>query len=434
MVLGQRFVPMNRYSFWLASAVALCSLFGAGHLSTHGAATYAEMVQARKEGKPNIILIVVDSLTADDLGAYTQKASRTPRTDRLAAGGMRFTQAYAGAADPFLSRAVLLTGFSPRRIRIEDDCPPGFLPASDVTVAEVLQAAGYRTGAVGLWNLGGPGSLGAPNQQGFDEWLGCQDSRHARDTHPEFLWRNERQMPVRENSGGKKGVKAADYFARAALNFVRSYQRFPIFLYWAYPAPPPEERESLAVRFDAHLGQLLDLLRELRLEDSTALFITGGRGTAFPTAPPPSNGTNTLNSPASHGDLADQALRVPLIVHWKGRIPGGKASNQPCGFLDFLPTAAEMARTSPASGFEGLSLMPALGGDATTEIRRLLSWEARRPVLREALRRGEWKALRTAPEKPIELYHLLNDPGETNNVALQHPDLVNELAEHFRRN
>lgn len=434
MVLGQRFMPMTRFSMWPATAVAVWTLIGLKPLSwADGAATYADMVRARKEGKPNIILIVVDGLTSGDLGAGAQKASLTPRIDRLAAEGVRFNQAYVGAADPILSRAVLLTGFSSRRIRIEGDCPPGHLPASAVTVAEVLQAAGYRTGAVGLWNLGGPGSPGAPNQQGFDEWLGCQEAGHARDLHPEYVWRNERRLAVRENAGGKKGLAAADYFTRAALNFVRSYQRYPLFLYWAYPAPAPEDRGSLAPRFDAHLGQLLDLIRELNLEDATALFITGGRATAFPAVPPASGDTSPGDSLGNHGDLADQALRAPLIVHWKGRIPGGKVSSQVCGFLDFLPTAAELARTSPASGFEGLSLMPLLRGDTTTEIRRLLTWETRRPVLREAVRRGEWKALRSAPDQPIELYHLLDDPAETTNVALQYPNVVSELAQHFRK-
>ena len=145
------------------------------------------------DSTPNILFIMADDLGAGDLGCYGQKRILTPNIDRLAAEGTRFTQVYAGAPVCAPSRCVLLTGLHNGHARIRDNVPHGiFLHREDSTIAKVLKAAGYRTGAVGKWGLGIHGSEGKPNDQGFDDFYGHQDQDQAHFYYPDHLWDNDR--------------------------------------------------------------------------------------------------------------------------------------------------------------------------------------------------------------------------------------------------
>jgi len=177
--------------------------------------------------RPNIIFIMADDLGQYDLGCYGQKGILTPNLDRMAAEGCRFTQCYAGSTVCAPCRSVLMTGLHTGRTRVRGNSsrvggvpPQGRVPLldSDVTVAEVLKEAGYATGMTGKWGLGEPGTSGVPNNQGFDEWFGFLNQRHAHTYYPEYLWRNGQFEVVWGNMGGYEGQWAHDLFTEFALH------------------------------------------------------------------------------------------------------------------------------------------------------------------------------------------------------------------------
>ncbi|MBU6402885.1 MAG: sulfatase-like hydrolase/transferase, partial [Verrucomicrobia bacterium] len=255
---------------------------------------------------PNIIFILADDLGYGDLGCYGQSQIRTPNLDRMAAEGMRFTQCYAGSTVGAPSRCALLTGLDTGHCRIRGNAGEPLRPA-DMTVAEVLEQAGYSTAAIGQWGLGREGTSGTPNRKGFQEWFGYLDQIHAHDYYPEFLWRDERKFHFYGNANHRRSDYSPDWFTRAATNFVRENARVPFFLYLAYPLPhannerfretgngmevpsdapysaepwPPPERNKAAMitRLDAYVGKLLAELEALRLASNTVVFFSSDNG------------------------------------------------------------------------------------------------------------------------------------------------------------
>ena len=191
----------------------------AGLVVNHGVAAvppaYPIFPGSTEPRKPNIIFILADDLGYGDLGCYGQKKIQTPNIDRLAGEGMRFTQCYAGSTACAPSRAALMTGMHTGHARIRGNASMPLL-AEDVTVAEVLKEAGYRTCVLGKWGLGLAGSTGTPNKQGFDEWLGYLSQTHARDYYPTQLYRNDRLYTLDFNREGTKGTYSHDLFAKVA--------------------------------------------------------------------------------------------------------------------------------------------------------------------------------------------------------------------------
>lgn len=179
--------------------------------------------------RPNIIFIMADDLGYHDLGSYGQEEIATPHLDRLAARGIRFTDVYSGSSVCAPARSSLMTGRHAGNTTIRGNFPAEGgvldlngsrrlpLPEEDVTLAEVLQAGGYVTGMAGKWGLGEPGTSGEPNRQGFDEWFGFLNQRHAHTYYPEFQWHNRQKVEIPGNLGGEKG----DLFPRSAYR-VRS--------------------------------------------------------------------------------------------------------------------------------------------------------------------------------------------------------------------
>jgi arylsulfatase A-like enzyme len=185
-------------------------------LAVSGAAMRAQM-----PARPNIVLILADDLGPGDLGCYGQTKIHTPHLDRMAAEGMRFGQAYAGSSVCAPSRCSLLTGLHTGHCRVKDNIPHGvFLQPSDLTVAEVLKQAGYRTGGIGKWSLGNPGSWGTPTQQGFDEFFGYLNQDHAHTYYPEHLWDNEKEVLLTGNRANARKQYSPDVFLKRGLRFI----------------------------------------------------------------------------------------------------------------------------------------------------------------------------------------------------------------------
>ena len=423
---------------------------------------------AHAADKPNIVYIMADDMGYGELGCYGQTKIKTPQLDRMAAEGTRFTDVYAGAPVCAPCRCVLMTGKHAGHAYVRSNGGDYNLPRSETTVAEVLHGAGYTNGFVGKWSLGDVGSASTPLKRGFDYAFGFYNQSAAHAQYPATLDENDKVIPVPENAGGKRGAYAHDLMTGRAFDFIRRSKDRPFFLYLAYTLPhaeilvpeeslgpyrgkfpekpfvnngagyasQPEPNAAVAgmvSRLDRDVGRLLALVKELGLDDNTIVFFTsdngpvsvGGRDYQF------FNGAGPLRG--RKGDLYDGGIREPMIVRWPGHVPAGKTSSVPWYFADVLPTLAELGGGKVPAGVDGTSVLPTLLGREQPALRsRYMYWEYPAGGFRQAARRGDWKALRSGLDGPLELFNLREDIGEKNNVAAAHPDIVAQFETYLK--
>lgn len=435
---------------------------------------------------PNIVFILADDLGYGDLGCYGQTQIRTPAIDLLAAEGMRFTQFYAGASVCAPSRCVLMTGRNGAHSRVRGNAPltarhrQSLMP-DDVTVAARLRQAGYATACIGKWGLGMDDMPGAPWLQGFDFFFGYLDQVHAHNFFPEYVWRNGdrvvlpnevRPIPVGKDGawgmGGiatKKAVYSPALMLDEALAFLDRSKNRPFFLYFATtlphanneaakelgngaeapdlglykdrPWPEPEKGYAAMISYlDTQVGALVKRLRDLGLEDRTLVIFASDNG--------PERKEFTGYDPAffhSAGgyrgfkrDHTEGGIRVPFVARWPGRIAPGAVSAHAGHFADFLPTALDLAGLERPAGADGTSLLPVLLGRPGAARPSVLHWEYHGAGTSQAvLLDGRWKGLRNERrDAAIELYDLTADPGETHDVAAEHPELVARVETLFK--
>lgn len=430
--------------------------------------------------KPNIVLILADDLGYGDVGCYGQKKIRTPDIDRLAAEGMKFTHFYAGASVCAPSRSVLMTGRHGGHTRVRGNAPTterlrqSLLP-EDVTVAELLQKAGYAAALVGKWGLGDFDTPGHPLDQGFDFFFGYLDQVHAHMYFPEWLWRDRqkvalpnrvRAIPVGQNgvwgTGGiatKKSVYSPQLMLEEALAFMERNRARSFFLYFASalphanneaakelgngaevpdlgvyrdePWPEPEKGYAAMVSYlDMQVGAILHRLRLLGLEDDTLVLFASDNG--------PERKEFTGYDPAffhSSGpyrgfkrDHTDGGIRVPFIARWRGKIRAGSVTEHVGYFGDIMATVAELAGVAMPEGLDSISLVPTLLSRPEQQRRHaVLYWEyhGASASTQAVLLEGRWKALRNRGRNgPVELYDLHADPAESRDVADVHPEIV----------
>lgn len=420
-------------------------------------AAFALPIRARTT-KPNILFILADDLGYGDLGCYGQKLVSTPNVDKLAAEGVRFTQVYCGSTVCAPSRCALMTGYHMGHARIRGNARVDLQPA-DITVAEVLKGAGYRTGIIGKWGLGTAGNNGIPNRQGFDEWYGFLDQKHAHTQYPTQLWHNEDEVFLDGNFGAGRKEYAHDIFTDRALQFIQEARQGPWFLYLAWTIPhanneltrqtgngmeipgdaapygdrqwPQPDRNFAATvgRMDRDVGRLLRKLDELGIAEDTIVFFASDNG-------PHREGGNNPELFDSNGplrgikrDLYDGGIRTPMIARWTGTVRAGQVSDAVWSFWDFLPTAAELAGARSPAGLDGISVVPALHGKPLPT-REYLYWEFHEGGFSQAVRLDNWKGVRRRSRKnPIELYDIQKDPGEAKDVSAQYAEVVKRMAE-----
>jgi arylsulfatase A-like enzyme len=414
-------------------------------------------------GHPNIVFILADDLGYGDLSCFGQTQFHTPNIDRLAAQGTRFTNFYAGSTVCAPSRCVLMTGLHTGHCYIRGNGNASLRP-DDVTVAEILHRSGYETGLVGKWGLGAEKSTGVPTRKGFDSFFGYLDQAHAHNYYPTFLYRNESRVPLKNvvPKPGPMGQGVAtqrleyspDLMTREALGFVEKNKDRPFFLYLAYTLPHanneagkkgmevpdlgsfrdkpwPEPQKGLAAmitHLDNGVGQLLDKLAQLGLDQNTLVCFTSDNG-------PHKEGGNDPAFFHSSGGLRgikralyEGGIRVPCIARWPGHIPAGSTSDQIGWFADFLPTAAELAGATAPAKIDGVSLVSALtGDDKAQKPHPYLYWEFYEQGSAQAVRDGRWKGVCRPMGGAIELYDLQTDSGETKNVANSHPEIIDRL-------
>ncbi len=365
---------------------------------------------ATAQERPNLIWIMADDLGYGDLGCYGQKVIQTPSIDRMAREGMRFRQFYAGANVCAPSRSVLMTGQHHGHTRVRGNAgaknpKAQALRDGDVTVAKVLQQAGYRTALVGKWGLGdiGEAESGLPRKHGFDEFFGFLNQSHAHNHYPDFLWRNEQKqslpntiVPVGNVGAGyptPEGAQAYadDLFADEAIRFVRDNQDKPFFLYWSMVIPhannersgklgngtevpslgqyadkpwPDQDKGQAAMvsRMDSYVGRMLDELKQLKLESRTLVIFTSDNG-------PHNESRHDLKRFQPSGpfsgikrSLTDGGIRVPCIASWPGKIAPGSQCDHVAYFGDWMATACELSGAKLPSDRDSLSFVPALLG------------------------------------------------------------------------
>jgi arylsulfatase A len=461
------------------------------------AVTRFEFCQGAAGPKPNIIFILADDLGYGELGCFGQEKIRTPNIDRIAAEGMKFSQHYSGSPVCAPSRCVLLTGKHTGHAYIRDNSEMRErgevwrnplvegqypLPENTFTIGRLFQSAGYTTGAIGKWGLGGPGTSGEPNSQGFDHWYGYLCQRRAHNYYPIHLWRNrERHIlawnkyfyphqrlpqdrdPYDKSSYAEYSGKqySLDLMAEEALGFIRENRNKPFFLYLPFTVPHaaiqvPEDSlqeyegafpetpytgdkgylphpapragyAAMVTRMDREIGRIMSLLKELGIDDRTLIVFSsdngptfnGGTDSEFFRSAGPLRGLKTM--------LYEGGIRVPTVARWPGRIKPGSVSDHVSAFWDWLPTFAELLGVRSSGDTDGISLLPTLLGNPEKQKNHdYLYWEYNG---KQAVRRSEWKAYRSSVDSPLELYNLRDDIAEKHDLAGQRPDMVKEIED-----
>jgi arylsulfatase A-like enzyme len=421
---------------------------------------------AAAPSRPNIVYIVADELGYFEPGYAGNPHLLTPNLDRLAAEGVRFTQGLAGSAVCAPTRACLLTGkhSGHTSVRLNGGGTP--LRAGEATIASMLKPLGYATGGFGKWGVGGRGSTGVPERQGFDVFFGYYDQVHAHTYYPPYLIRNSAEVPLPGNRGNSEGTTYAQYVIfEEAVKFIRTNRDRPFLAYlpftpphgnfdipdndpsWALfrdrPWPEPARRYAAMVHLlDRQVGQILALLRELGLEQNTLVLFSGDNGGAdYFVSPEFPRGVHGANKDprtgtefrGKKGQLYEGGLRVPVVARWPGRIAPGRVSNHLWYFPDILPTIAELCGAPLPPDIDGLSLVPELLGAAAAgrpqAQHKYLYWEF---VGQVAVREGNWKAIQPKAGAPWELYDLARDVSERQDLAARHPDVLARLQGYAR--
>ncbi|MEY2881273.1 MAG: hypothetical protein RLZZ15_3653 [Verrucomicrobiota bacterium] len=409
--------------------------------------------------RPNILFILADDMGLGDLGCYGGTQAPTPRLDQLAREGTRFTHYYAAAPICSASRTGLTTGAFPARWRITSylqtrkgnrACEQAdFLDPRAPSVARVLKDAGYATAHFGKWHMGGGRDVVAPPKfaaYGFDENAGTWESPepHPDLTATNWIWSPQDKV--------KRWDRTA-FFVDKTLDFLARHRGQPCFVnLWPddvhTPWVPdehtgrgdtPKNFHPVLVEMDRQIGRLLDGLRALGLEENTLVIFASDNG-ALPTF----GGARSAGFRGSKLSLYEGGIRLPFLARWPGRVPAGRVDNENIvAAVDILPTLAALAAAPlpAAAALDGEDRGAVLlGGNAPR--RHPLFWEYGRhptafayPAGRDrspnlAVRDGPWKLLVNADSTgaDAELYNLLTDPAEANNLAAAQPDLARRLA------
>jgi arylsulfatase A len=422
---------------------------------------------ARAAEKTNIVVILMDDLGGRDLGCYGSTYYRTPHLDRLAAGGLKFTDAYAACPVCSPTRAALMTGKYPARLNLTDWLPGRpdrpdqkllrpvinqHLPLEEVTLAKVLQSAGYATGHIGKWHLGGKGF--EPERRGFDFNIAGDEAGSPRSYFAPYKNKEGRFMPGLEKAPA--GEYLTDRLTAEAEKFMEQNRDRPFFLYLSHYAVhiPLKAKPDLVAKYkaggpagtqnnpvyaamiesmDDSVGRILAKLDELKLADGTAVLFTSDNGGLSVLEGP--NTPATINSPFREGKgfLYEGGTRVPLLVRWPGVTRAGSVSAVPVSSIDFFPTILDLCGLKSDAKVDGVSLRPVLGGKGDLAPRALY-WHyphySNQALARpgSSVREGDYKLIEFFEDGRRELYDLKKDPGETRNQIAEQPEKAKELT------
>jgi arylsulfatase A-like enzyme len=439
----------------------------------------------KKDRKPNIVFILADDLGYGDLGVYGQKIIKTPNIDRLASEGMQFTEFYAGTSVCAPSRSALLTGQHTGHTYIRGNkeiMPEGQEPLADSvqTYAQLLQDAGYVTGAFGKWGLGMIGTTGAPNQKGFDTFFGYNCQRQSHRYYPTHLWDNTEMVILEGNDLTKKVHYAPAIIQEKTLAFIEKHQNEPFFLFipttlphaelqgpedefykmyensfaetphkgdnygpnatvagYASVAKPRATFAGMVSRMDAYVGEILAKLEALGLTENTIVIFSSDNGAHREGGADPVFFNSSAGLRGFKRDLYEGGIKTPLIVKWPGKVKPGSESSFIGYFPDIMPSLLEITKAKRANYSDGLSIIPTLLGKTKKQKQHAyLYWEFHEDGGRQAVRMGNWKGvmlnIKKRADTSFELYDLANDPQEQNNIAEQYPEISNQLKAYMK--
>lgn len=416
---------------------------------------------ATKAQRPNFIFVLSDDIAQGDLGSYGQKLIQTPRLDQMAAEGTRYLQGYCGTTVCAPSRTSFFTGLHSGHAPVRGNWewyPEGQYPLPDetVTIAEVARTAGYATSTFGKWGMGFFDTTGAPAKQGVDHFFGYNCQRHAHSYFPTYLWDDEQAFVLPGNNGRDVGETfAQELIQNDMVDWLKANGKKPFMMFYAITLPhgrheiddfgvyadkPWTERQKAyaaqVTRVDSDMGELMDTLRELGVAENTLIVFSGDNGSSFS----PASEIGKLFDQASNGlrgykrGMYEGALRQAAIAWWPGTVPAGRVDDEPWAFWDLMPTFVELSGAKPPKGYEtdGYSLVEYLKGGPAPK-RDYYYWELHKGNgAVQAARWDDWKAVRNGVKKPIEIYDLNKDPGETKDLAKSQPKLVAKAEEIFK--
>jgi arylsulfatase A-like enzyme len=431
-----------------------------------------EVPPAAQPSKPNILLIQADDLGYGDISAYGQAMFQTPNVDRLARNGLRFISYYAGDTVCAPSRAALMTGLHTGHTWIRGNLPGMSLRAEDRTIAMLLKEAGYRTALIGKWGLGESDSPGRPDRKGFEYSFGYLSQTHAHRQFTDHLYRNGERVEVSPNDYSN------DLFTKETISFIVRNDNRPFFVYLNYTVPHAELRvpddsvtpfrgrfpekpfvnaaadarptgpdepslgyrsqptphaafAAMVTRMDRDVGRIVELLRARGVDQKTLVIFTSDNG------PHQEGGADPEFFKGSGGlrgikrDMYEGGIRVPMIASWPGTIAPGTSTTYAAAHWDLFPTFAELANARIPAGLDGKSIVPVLQGKPLSP-HDFLYWEFHERGFQQAVRMGNWKAVRLAKDKPLELYNLAVDPTEFTDVAAKQPEIVAQIEKYLK--
>ena len=423
-----------------------------------------------KSEKPNIIFLLADDLGWTGLSCFGSDLYETPNLDRLAETGMKFTNAYAACTVCSPSRASIMTGMYPARIRLTDFIAgqnrpyaklriPNWttgLNHSYMTIAEALHDDGYQTAHVGKWHLHHAGrdtNEYGPTKHGFDVEI----------AKPEGT-RGYRLKSRVDPSGTSRGQYLTDYLTDQALTFIDDAKESPFFLYFAYHVPhtPIDGRDDLVAKYrkkvsddavhknpeyaamvssmDSSVGRLLKRLEQHGIANNTLVIFTSDNGGLTQRYGKHDGFTDNFPLRRGKGSAYEGGVRVPTIMRWPGVTSPGTQCDTPISTIDYYPTLLEVTQSNGSQihnkNIDGLSLVPLLRNPATS-LNRSLFWHyphyhAGGDSPYGAIRSGPWRLIEFFEDDALELYRLDQDPGEQNNMVETNPATAKELLQKLR--
>lgn len=402
--------------------------------------------------KPNIILLFADDAGYGDFGFHGSRHFQTPNLDRLAKSGVRFSQFYVTGETCGPSRAGLLSGQYQQRFGYEEINVPGImspnssllgdemgLPTDLKTMGDYMQGLGYHTGVFGKWHMGVADRY-HPLKRGFNEFYGFRGGARSF-----FAYQDPKSIPHEnwmerdfENYQEPEGY-VTNVLADETCSFIDRNKDKPFFAYVSFTAvhtpmqADPDDREmfpelegdrrtaaQMTFAMDRACGQIMEKLEAEGLAENTIVVFSNDNG-----GPMDKNGSSNFPLSGVKGTQLEGGIRVPGVISWPAKLKADGVYEMPASTLDLIPTFIAAGGGDPTAmeGLDGVNLLPHLAGESETRPHQTMHWKME---TRAAIRDGDWKLMRF-PDRPAELFNLVEDPAEQNDLASEKPDLVREL-------
>ena len=407
--------------------------------------------QANAQDQPNIILLFADDAGYADFGFQGSTEIKTPHLDKLAASGIRCTQAYVSDPTCGPSRAGIITGKYQQRFGYEENNVPGYmskvsavdgidmgLPIEEITMADQLKSLGYKTAVFGKWHLGGADRF-HPTKRGFDEFYGFRGGARSYFAYDGVPADGQNKL---ERGFGKFEEPAnylTDQLGDETIKFIERNKDQPFFAYVSFNAvhTPMDATEedlnqfpgltgkrkivaAMTLALDRACGKILDKLTELGLDNNTIVVFTNDNGG-------PCEQNAAVNRPLSgtKSNHLEGGIRVPFLIRYPNKLEANSTFDFPISTLDLLPTffVAGGGEVDSLKDIDGVNIIPHLQGQIADRPHQTLFWKKE---IRAAVRDGDWKLLRYS-DRPAELYDISMDVAEQNNLAAEYPEKVKEL-------